>query len=148
MSTPLRNTLAKHLHPAEKNPEPAPRATDELIGIAEMAKLFDTTYRTLRFYESKGLLKAQRDGMNRFYDAESRRQFRLINEGRQLGFTLSEIAKLLESSSSKDQLQLSLDTIADQIEHLEQQRTQVEEALTTLRKRYYLMSGTDEADVV
>jgi len=115
-------------------------AGDELIGISEMARLFDTTYRTLRFYESKGLLKAHREGVNRFYDEESRRQFRLILEGRQLGFTLSEIAKLLSSSMSKDELEMSLDTMVEQIGHLEEQRKQIDEALATLRKRYYLMS--------
>ncbi len=119
---------------------------DELIGISEMARLFDTTYRTLRFYESKGLLKAHRDGVNRLYDAESKRQFRLILEGRQLGFTLSEIAKLLSSSMSKDELQMSLDTMADQISHLEEQRKQIDEALATLRKRYYLMSEPNNGD--
>ncbi len=121
-------------------------AKDELIGISEMARLFDTTYRTLRFYESKGLLKAHRDGVNRLYDEESRRQFRLILEGRQLGFTLSEIAKLLSTSMSKDQLQMSLDTMAEQIAHLEEQRKQIDEALATLRKRYYLMAEPAEDD--
>ncbi len=124
----------------------ATSAKDELIGISEMARLFDTTYRTLRFYESKGLLKAHREGVNRFYDEESKRQFRLILEGRQLGFTLSEIAKLLTSSMSKDELQMSLDTMADQIAHLEEQRKQIDEALATLRKRYYLMNEPAEGD--
>ena len=120
---------------------PADEAGDnELIGIAEMARRFDTTYRTLRFYESKGLLKTRRDGLNRWYDAESQRQFRLITEGRQLGFTLTEIAKLLASSASRDELQMSLDTINEQIDHLEEQRKQIDEALVTLRKRYYVMS--------
>jgi DNA-binding transcriptional MerR regulator len=121
-------------------------AKDELIGISEMARLFDTTYRTLRFYESKGLLKAHRDGVNRLYDEESKRQFRLILEGRQLGFTLSEIAKLLSTSMSKDELQMSLDTMAEQISHLEEQRKQIDEALATLRKRYYLMNEPAEND--
>jgi len=127
--------------PAFSTPsQPANPPSDDMIGISEMARRFDTTYRTLRFYESKGLLKAHRDGVNRFYDEESQRQFRLILEGRTLGFTLAEIAKLLSSSLSKDELQISLDTIADQIGHLEEQRRQVDEALATLRKRYYVMS--------
>lgn len=125
----------------------APSSDDDLIGIAEMARLFDTTYRTLRFYESKGLLSARRDGLNRYYDASSRRQFRLICEGRQLGFTLTEIGKLLASSQTKDQLQMSLDTIAGQIEHLEDQRRQIDDALVTLRKRYYVMDERSDAAV-
>jgi DNA-binding transcriptional MerR regulator len=141
---PLSSALRDFESSNEPSQEEPPAG--ELIGISEMARRFQTTYRTLRFYEARGLLKAHRDGVNRYYDVESQRQFRLIHEGRQLGFTLTEIAKLLSSSPSKDALELSLDTIADQIDHLEQQRLQIDDALATLRKRYYVMSGQDGTD--
>ena len=146
--TAMANALRKLEPSADKTDfKVTPPSNDDLIGISEMARLFDTTYRTLRFYESKGLLKTHRDGVNRLYDDESKRQFRLILEGRQLGFTLSEIAKLLASSMSKDELQMSLDMIADQISHLEEQRKQIDEALVTLRKRHYLMNDPgDDAE--
>ncbi len=113
-----------------------------------MARRFDTTLRTLRFYESRGLIKPRREGMSRLYDAEAEQRFRLIEEGRKLGFTLTEIAEMLGTSRSVNELRLTLDKVMDQIEHLESQRTQIDAAIASLRRRYYLMSegeGTDDA---
>ncbi len=115
-----------------------------------MARRFDTTLRTLRFYEARGLIAPLRDGMNRLYDAEAEQRFRLIDEGRKLGFTLTEIAEILAGSRSSNELRLSLDTILDQVEHLETQRKQIDQSLALLRKRYYLMrevEGTETAGV-
>jgi DNA-binding transcriptional MerR regulator len=114
------------------------------IGIGEMAKRHATTLRTLRFYEAKGLLKPHRDGQHRFYDGSSERRFKLIDEGRKLGFTLTEIAELIGPSQSVAALNLSLQRITDQITHLEEQHRQVNSALSALRRRYYLMSDNEE----
>jgi DNA-binding transcriptional MerR regulator len=116
----------------------------ELIGIGEMAKRHATTLRTLRFYEAKGLIKPRRSGQNRFYDDSSQHRFKLIDEGRKLGFTLTEIAELIGSSQSVGELNLSLERIADQIAHLEEQHRQVNNALSALRRRYYLMREDKE----
>ena len=110
------------------------------IGIGEMAKRHATTLRTLRFYEAKGLLNPRRSGQNRLYDDISEHRFKLIDEGRKLGFTLTEIAELIGSSQSVGELNLSLARIEDQIAHLEEQHRQVNTALSALRRRYYLMS--------
>jgi DNA-binding transcriptional MerR regulator len=113
------------------------------IGISEMSRLFDTTLRTLRFYEARGLLKPRREGQNRHYDAVQQRRFRLIDEGRKLGFTLTEIARMLGPDASVDRLNLTLDAIQDQIEHLEDQHRQIDQALADLRRRFYVMSASE-----
>jgi DNA-binding transcriptional MerR regulator len=117
-------------------------AADADIGISEMSRLFGTTLRTLRFYEARGLLKPRREGQNRYYDAVQQQRFRLIDEGRNLGFTLTEIARMLGSDDSVDRLNLTLDAIQDQIEHLEEQHKQIDQALADLRRRYYVMSAS------
>jgi DNA-binding transcriptional MerR regulator len=122
-------------------PENAEAAVD--IGISEMSRLFDTTLRTLRFYEARGLLKPRREGQNRYYDAAQQQRFRLIDEGRKLGFTLTEIARMLGPDTSVDRLNLTLDAIQDQIDHLEDQHRQIDQALADLRRRYYVMSAAD-----
>jgi DNA-binding transcriptional MerR regulator len=114
------------------------------IGIGEMAKRHSTTLRTLRFYEAKGLLKPRRSGQNRFYDNSAQHRFKLIDEGRKLGFTLTEIAELIGPSQSVRELNLSMEKIADQILHLEEQHRQVTVALSALRRRYYLMRENNE----
>jgi DNA-binding transcriptional MerR regulator len=117
----------------------------KFMGIGEMARRFDTTLRTLRFYEARGLLMPHREGSNRYYDTNQQHRFQVIDEGRKLGFTLTEIADMLGSSRSTNELRLTLDKILDQIEHLEGQRSQIDAALSALRRRYYLMSETEPA---
>jgi DNA-binding transcriptional MerR regulator len=116
---------------------------DAFIGISEMSRRFNTTLRTLRFYESRGLLQPRREGQNRYYDAVQQRRFKLADEGRKLGFTLTEIAKMLGPDASADRLRLSPEMIIDQIGHLEEQHRHIDQALSDLRRRYYLMSESE-----
>jgi DNA-binding transcriptional MerR regulator len=115
-------------------------ADRQFIGIADMARQCKTTLRTLRFYEARGLLKPQREGVNRLYDEQTQRRFKLIDEGRKLGFTLTEIAELLGPSSNVLELKLSVKKIKEQMAHLERQRVEIETALANLRRRYYVLS--------
>jgi DNA-binding transcriptional MerR regulator len=117
------------------------------VGIADMARRFQTTLRTLRFYEQRGLLKPRREGMNRYYDEFAQQRFRLIDDARKLGFTLSEIAGMLPDPASNDQLRFTADKLLDQIEYLEGELTRVNEALGKLRLQYYLISGDGEAEI-
>ena len=143
------NTIAKRIsiHDAVSNQDIvnfiADQDTDDkYIGISDMAKQCQTTFRTLRFYEARGLLNPRREGVNRLYDINAQRRYRLIDEGRKLGFTLSEIAELLGPSTNVKELKLSMKLIKDQISHLERQREEVEAALASLRRRYYMLSET------
>ncbi|MFQ5764500.1 MAG: MerR family DNA-binding transcriptional regulator, partial [Rhodospirillales bacterium] len=44
----------------------------ETYGIAELAREFDITTRTIRFYEDKGLLQPVRKGQRRVYAPRDR----------------------------------------------------------------------------
>ncbi len=116
----------------------------EEVGIAEMARRFQTTLRTLRFYEQRGLLKPRREGMNRYYDDFAQQRFRLIDEARKLGFTLTEIAGMLPEPASNDQLRFTADKLLDQIEYLEGELVRINAALGKLRLQYYLVTGDGE----
>lgn len=65
--------------------------------IAEMARDFEVTIRTLRFYEERGLLHPRRAGAARYYSARDRLHLRMILKGKELGFTLTEIRDILLS---------------------------------------------------
>ncbi|MCB8822749.1 MerR family transcriptional regulator [Microvirga rosea] len=105
--------------------------------IGDLAREFGVTLRTLRFYEDRGLLSPRRDGTARIYDARDRDRLSVILKGKQLGFTLTEIRAMLAEerggSGIAANLNLSLAQIEDQITHLEQQRTEIDEALVELR---------------
>lgn len=62
----------------------------------DLRKEFGVTARALRFYQVKGLLNPQRDGMSRNYDRRDRARLCLILKFKRYGFTLQEIKKLLD----------------------------------------------------
>jgi DNA-binding transcriptional MerR regulator len=107
--------------------------------IGDLAREFGVTLRTLRFYEDRGLLSPRRDGTARIYDARDRERLSVILKGKQLGFTLTEIRAMLAEERSGNgpamNLKLSLDQVEDQIQHLEQQKKEIEEALAELQAR-------------
>jgi DNA-binding transcriptional MerR regulator len=107
--------------------------------IGDLAREFGVTLRTLRFYEDRGLLSPRRDGTARIYDARDRERLSVILKGKQLGFTLTEIRAMVAEERSGGgaamNLQLSLDQIESQIQHLEQQKKEIEEALAELQSR-------------
>ena len=67
----------------------------DTYGIAELAREFDVTTRTIRFYEDKGLLAPLRKGQRRVYASRDRVRLRLIMRGKRLGFSLDEIAWII-----------------------------------------------------
>jgi len=107
--------------------------------IGDLAREFGVTLRTLRFYEDRGLLSPRRDGTARIYDARDRERLSVILKDKQLGFTLTEIRAMVAEERSGNgpamNLKLSLDQIEDQIQHLEQQKKEIEEALAELQAR-------------
>ncbi|MBM3649723.1 MAG: MerR family DNA-binding transcriptional regulator [Alphaproteobacteria bacterium] len=75
---------------------PAPRDTQRIFSIAELAREFAITARTIRFYEDEGLLKPRRQGLTRLYSAGDRTKLSWILRGKRLGFSLAEIKELLD----------------------------------------------------
>lgn len=107
---------------------------DGLFGIGDMARAFNVSQRTLRFYEDRGLLTPRRDGSARLYGAGERRKLELILRGKRLGFTLTEIIGFVaEKGAGEGSLALDHEQIAQQIAHLERQREGLDAAIAELR---------------
>lgn len=111
--------------------------------IGDIARDFDVTLRTLRFYEARGLLAPRREGMSRFYSQKDRLRLGLILKGKQLGFTLSEIrALVLQGEDGQSGLQLSLAQIDEQLGLLRSQMNETRAAIAELEeRRASLVSG-------
>jgi DNA-binding transcriptional MerR regulator len=73
-----------------------PRDTARIYSIAELAREFGITARTIRFYEDEGLIKPRRQGLTRLYSAHDRMRLSWILRGKRLGFSLAEIKELLD----------------------------------------------------
>ena len=74
----------------------APRDTARIYSIAELAREFAITARTIRFYEDEGLIKPRRQGLTRLYSVGDRTRLGWILRGKRLGFSLAEIKELLD----------------------------------------------------
>jgi DNA-binding transcriptional MerR regulator len=116
--------------------------------IGELSREFGVTLRALRFYENKGLISPQRDGLSRLYSQGDRTRLALILKGKKLGFTLGEIRQMIaaeEGDADQKALTLSREKCLEQIEMLERQKTEIEEGLGELRRIYSELSGKLEA---
>lgn len=93
--------------------------------ISDLAREFDVTTRTIRFYEESGLLSPHRDGQTRLYSDADRVKLKLILRGKRLGFSLSESRELIDmydpNSDNRHQINALLDKIQKRREQLEAQ---------------------------
>src|ERR1700744_1683414 len=103
--------------------------------IGEMAAEFNVSLRTLRFYEDRKLLRPRREGNTRLYSGVDRLRIQMIMKGKQLGFTLTEIHDLLGNQDAADDFEgkLKPQQIVTQIDHLERQRAEIDDAIARLR---------------
>ena len=113
--------------------------------IGDLAREFDVTHRTLRFYEDKGLISPQRQGQNRIYSRRDRARLKLVLLGKKVGFSLAEIKEMLELYDLKDgsvaHLQVALQRFTRQIDVLRQQKADIEQAIAELGRTVDIVSG-------
>jgi len=104
--------------------------------ISELAREFDVTTRTIRFYEDEGLLAPERRGQMRLYSPRERVRLKLILRGKRLGFSLAEIKEIFDlydgAPGEAGQLSHFLGKIAERRRQLEQQREDIEVTLAEL----------------
>lgn len=114
----------------------AEQANETTFSIAELAREFDVTTRTIRFYEDQGLIAPERRGQTRVYRQRDRTRLKLILRGKRLGFSLSEVADIIrlydEAPGEVGQLNFFLERIRERRARLEQQREDIEITLSDL----------------
>jgi DNA-binding transcriptional MerR regulator len=116
--------------------DPQEDGGEGIFRIGDLAREFDVTLRTLRFYEDRKLLIPARAGSTRLYSAEHRQRLKLILLAKRVGFSLTEIEEILEvndqESLSQDALNLLLAKFRGQISVLNEQKAETEKALREL----------------
>jgi len=113
-----------------------PAAGQDTWSITELAEEFGITLRTIRHYEDVGLLAPERRGTVRVFRARERIRLALVLRGRRLGFTLPEIATIVnmydEQPGEAGQLEYLLDQIQVRRAELHQRRRDIEDSLAEL----------------
>ncbi|WP_205598458.1 MerR family DNA-binding transcriptional regulator [Halomonas sp. NO4] len=94
--------------------------------IGELARMFEVTPRTIRFYEQEGLLAPERRGQTRIYHEKDRVRLKLTLRGKRLGFSLAEIREVIEMydampDGNARQLKRLLEILADKRANMERQ---------------------------
>ncbi|XQW83674.1 MerR family transcriptional regulator [Thalassotalea piscium] len=104
--------------------------------IGDLAKEFDITTRSIRFYEDQGLIHPTRKGQTRIYKQRDKVRLKLILRGKRLGFSLAETGRLFElydaDKSSVTQLETIMELIAQKRADLIQQLDDIQAVLVEL----------------
>jgi DNA-binding transcriptional MerR regulator len=103
--------------------------------ISELAKEFDITTRSIRFYEDLGLLTPERKGNTRIYNGRDRIRLKLILRGKRLGFSLADIKELFElydTDQSTQQLNYMIRLIEEKKTALQQQANDIQAVMMEL----------------
>lgn len=104
--------------------------------ITDLAAEFGVTLRTIRFYEDRGLVSPERRGTTRVFHPRDRIRLALVLRGKRLGFSLDEIATIVDMYDAEPgeagQLRYLLEQIDVRRADLEQRRKDIDETLSDL----------------
>lgn len=113
-------------------------------GIGDLCRLYDVTARTVRYYESCGILRPERRGQRRVFHQGDLVRLRLALRGRRLGFTLAEVKEMLDlydgGGGEVAQLERTLEYGRRRILELEERRREADEAIRELRAWQQLLT--------
>ena len=115
------------------------------FSIRELCDAFEVTPRTLRFYESKGLLAPHRRGQRRLFTLRDRARLKLILQGKRFGFSLAEIKELLDlydrGDDQRTQLAATLEAAGRHLVELRDKRRELDEAIRDLEAEMRRIEG-------
>jgi DNA-binding transcriptional MerR regulator len=120
-----------------KSASPQAADSERLYTIGELAQELAVTTRAIRFYEAKGLIAPARRGVARSYSRRDRARLLLILRGKNLGFSLEEIAQYLAlydaDPAQVAQTRMLLTRIEAAIEDLQMKRADLDRTLRELK---------------
>ncbi len=98
--------------------------------ISELAREFDISTRTIRYYEEVGLLSPKRtSGNQRIFTRKDRAKLKLILRGKRLGFSLEEIKEMIEMydvAGEPEQIRLTLKYGEKKLKEIEEKIKELE----------------------
>ena len=102
---------------------------ETLYTVPQLSKELNVTERTIRFYDSKGLLNPSRVGNTRIFNYKDRARLLIILRAKKLGFSLKDIKIYLDlydvDPSHKTQSENAIKTITKRLIHLKDQRKEI-----------------------
>ena len=129
-----------YVTPAGKKTSP-PRAVKggTIYKIGDLAREFDVTLRTLRFYEDRGLINPGRSGTTRLYSEEDRERLGVALFCKRIGLSLGDIRQVLELHDADDGDRQTVEKIrrvyASQLRTLEKQLEETSNTIADLQNK-------------
>lgn len=127
----------------------------ETYSISELAKQFNISTRTIRYYEEIGLLAPKRrDNGRRIFSKREKIRLQLIFRGKKYGFQLEEIREMLElfqiDRTGRKQLKRTIEygekkimEVNERMAELEEIRGEMEQLLVMFRKKLKELECSD-----
>ena len=115
-----------------------PSAPDRYFTIGELAEAFGLTTRAIRFYEARGLITPPRKGKARSYSRRERARLKLIQRGKNVGFSLEEIRDWLALYDADPNHVVQAEALIDRIDsalvELSRKRADIDRTLKDMRE--------------
>ena len=109
----------------------------EIYRIGDLAREFDVSLRTLRFYEDRGLISPKRSGSTRLYSNEDKKRLKIIILAKNVGFSLVEIESLLklyDGDNNEQDVDYLVEKFKGQFERLTNQKAELNRSIDELEK--------------
>ncbi len=122
----------------------APSSTSKIYKIGDLAREFNVTLRTLRFYEDKELIQPARSGTTRLYSSDDRERLRIALFCKRIGLSLDDIGKILElhdMDEDKGNAEVQIRNVyTSQLKTLERQLDDTRETIKDLQIQLEIMN--------
>jgi DNA-binding transcriptional MerR regulator len=132
MSTSVKSPARRNRAASDTN------SPEKVYSISNLSKEFGITTRAIRFYESRGLLTPARTGTTRRYSRRDRARLILILRGRNLGFSVEDVAEFLALYDADPghilQANHLLEKVNSAIAGLERKHEDLDRALSELKE--------------
>ena len=111
---------------------------ESLFTVPELSKELHITERTIRFYETKGLVTPRRVGKTRIFNYKDKARLVIVLRAKKLGFSLSEIKTYLDlydvDPNHNKQSQNALKAIKHRLMKLEDQQKEIITLVSELKQ--------------
>ncbi|MEM1110443.1 MAG: MerR family DNA-binding transcriptional regulator [Pseudomonadota bacterium] len=125
--------MVKSKHKPKAKPAP------QVYSISDLAREFDVTTRTLRFYEEKGLLRPRREGQHRLYSRADHGRLQLILRGKRAGLSLEESRDIIDMYDPRGS---NIEQYEALLAKLDERQAQFQAQIADIHE---LMEGLEEA---